>query len=47
MVYDVEFSGRNRRYYKLTEKGGVQLQLYRMEWKSYSSKISRLFEGEV
>lgn len=44
-VYDQEFAGRNRRYYKLTEKGGAQLRLYQIEWKSYSSKISKLFEG--
>ena len=31
MVYDMEFGGRNRRYYKLTEKGEVQLRLYKME----------------
>jgi len=45
MVYDMEFAGRNRRYYKLTEKGAVQLRLYQIEWKSYTSKISKLFEG--
>lgn len=44
-VYDMAFAGRNRRYYKLTEKGTVQLQLYEAEWKSYSSKITQLFEG--
>lgn len=44
MVYDMEFGGRNRRYYKLTEKGEVQLRLYKMEWKSYSRKITMLFE---
>ncbi|HIU74315.1 MAG TPA: PadR family transcriptional regulator [Candidatus Pelethocola excrementipullorum] len=44
MVYDMEFGGRNRRYYKLTEKGEVQLRLYKMEWKSYSRKITLLFE---
>lgn len=44
-VYDMEFAGRNRRYYKLTEKGSAQLNLYRIEWKSYTSKINRLFEG--
>ena len=44
-VYDQEYAGRNRRYYKLTEKGQVQLILYQLEWKSYSSKISKLFEG--
>lgn len=44
-VYDMAFAGRNRRYYKLTEKGTVQLQLYEAEWRSYSSKITQLFEG--
>ncbi|MBE5956869.1 MAG: PadR family transcriptional regulator [Lachnospiraceae bacterium] len=44
-VYDMEFGGRNRRYYKITEKGYAQLQLYRIEWKNYSQKISGLFEG--
>ena len=47
MVSDREFAGRNRRYYKITEKGSVQLQLYQQEWKVYSSKITRLFEGRV
>lgn len=45
VVYDREFNGRNRRYYKLTDKGAAQLQLYKTEWKSYTSKISKLFEG--
>lgn len=45
IVYDREFNGRNRRYYKLTDKGAAQLQLYKTEWKSYTSKISKLFEG--
>ena len=38
-VYDREFGGRNRRYYKITEKGSVQLNLYIAEWREYSSKI--------
>lgn len=44
-VYDLEFAGRNRRYYKLTEKGVAQLRIYQIEWKNYSSKITKLFEG--
>ena len=44
-TYDQEYAGRNRRYYKVTEKGMAQLNLYRSEWKNYSGKISRLFEG--
>lgn len=43
-TFDMEFGGRNRRYYKITEKGRKQLMLYCQEWKSYSGKISRLFE---
>ena len=45
-VYDVQFGGRNRRYYKITEVGQAQLNLYRTEWKSYSSKITQLFDRE-
>ncbi len=44
-VYDRQFDGRNRRYYKVTEKGVVQLNLYKTEWKSYSKKITDIFEG--
>lgn len=44
-VYDMECGGRNRRYYKITEKGSAQLQLYKAEWKRYSTKISNLFSG--
>ena len=47
MVYDMEFGGRNRRYYKLTDRGNAQLQLYRSEWSSYSSRITQLFEGGI
>ena len=43
-TFDMEFGGRNRRYYKITEKGRKQLMLYCQEWKNYSGKISRLFE---
>ena len=44
-TYDQEFAGRNRRYYRITEKGEAQLNLYRVEWKNYSTKISNLFKG--
>ena len=46
-VYDRQFDGRNRRYYKVTERGKAQLELYRSEWKIYSEKISAIFEGGV
>ena len=43
-TYDQAFAGRNRRYYKITEKGRVQLNLYRGEWAVYSKKIGRILE---
>ena len=46
-VYDQECAGRNRRYYKVTEKGSAQLQLYENEWKRYSGKITSMFEGGI
>ena len=44
-VYDQECAGRNRRYYKVTERGDAQLHLYENEWKRYSSKITSMLEG--
>lgn len=44
-VYDMECAGRNRRYYKLTERGKAQLNLYESEWRRYSAKINGMFEG--
>lgn len=41
-VYDQEYGGRNRRYYKLTDKGKAQLKLYVEEWRLYSKKIANI-----
>ena len=46
-AYNMEYAGRNRKYYKLTDKGAAQLNLYRSEWENYSSKITRMFEEGV
>lgn len=47
-TYDKAIDGRNRRYYKITEKGSAQLNLYKVEWKNYSMKISNiLLDGEI
>lgn len=46
-IYDLECAGRNRRYYKVTERGRAQLNLYESEWKKYSSKVTGMFEGGV
>ena len=44
-VYDKQYGGRNRRYYKITSVGIAQLSLYKEEWKQYSQRISGIFEG--
>lgn len=44
-VYDEQHGGRNRRYYKLTEKGRIMLEEYKKEWIRYSGKITMMFEG--
>ncbi len=41
-VYDQEYGGRNRRYYKITERGRHQLLLYRQEWNCYIAKINAI-----
>ncbi len=46
-VYDRQFDGRNRRYYKVTPQGMAQLNLYKAEWKDYIRKINEIFEGGV
>ena len=42
-IYDMEFSGRNRRYYKVTGAGREKLLEYCSQWDEYSSKISKIF----
>lgn len=44
-TYDMEYGGRNRRYYRITEAGMAQLNLYKTEWQLYSTKIAKLFAG--
>ena len=44
-TYDKAIDGRNRRYYKITEKGSAQLNLYKVEWKNYSDKITKILQG--
>ena len=45
--YDRQFDGRNRRYYKITERGKEKLRAYKEEWKVYSDKVSHIFAGEI
>ena len=43
-TYDMEFMGRNRRYYRVTPKGNSQLNLYRSEWLVYKKNIDKVIE---
>lgn len=45
IIYDQECAGRNRRYYKITDKGMSQLIMYVNEWRSYSGNITGILEG--
>ena len=46
-TYDRAIDGRNRRYYRITESGRAQLNLYRGEWNSCMQKICRILEEET
>lgn len=43
--YDQEYAGRNRRYYKITNRGRIQLEMYKGEWHEYVRKINRIIDG--
>ncbi|MBP5602330.1 MAG: PadR family transcriptional regulator [Treponema sp.] len=45
-TYDMEFQGRNRRYYKITSNGMILLDKYRSEWVSYKSGIDKILMGQ-
>lgn len=47
VVYDRECAGKNRRYYRITDKGMSQLRMYVSEWRQYSGKISGILEGGI
>lgn len=43
-TYDMEYAGRNRRYYRITQKGHAQLAMCMEEWGRYSAKITGIFQ---
>lgn len=45
-TYDMEFQGRNRRYYKITSNGMILLDTYRREWISYRKNLDLILLGE-
>lgn len=44
-VYDQEFQGRNRRYYKITSNGMIHLDEYRKEWSIYKKNVDSILLG--
>ena len=42
--YDMEYKGKLRCYYKITENGKTQLEQYRAEWSAYCAKIDGIFD---
>ena len=44
-TYDMEFQGRNRRYYKITSNGMILLDQYRREWSSFKSGVDKILLG--
>lgn len=44
-TYDLACAGRNRRYYRATGKGSIQLTTYLIEWRDYRSRIESVFFG--
>lgn len=46
-VYDMEYLGRNRRYYKITDKGKDLLRVYKDEWIEYKNKIDKVLSYEI
>jgi len=45
-AYDMEYLGRNRRYYRITNKGKILLSLYKEEWEIYKEKIDKVFDKD-
>lgn len=41
-TYDKEYMGRNRRYYRVTQKGRATLGVYREEWLLHKNKIDNI-----
>jgi len=45
-TYDMEFQGRNRRYYKITSNGMILLDKYRNEWILFRNNVNEILLGE-
>jgi PadR family transcriptional regulator PadR len=45
-TYDMEFQGRNRRYYKITSNGMILLDKYRSEWILFRNSVDEILLGK-
>ncbi len=45
-TYDKEYMGRNRRYYRVTNKGSAALKVYREEWAQHKHKVDSILMNE-
>ncbi|MBU3806655.1 MAG: PadR family transcriptional regulator [Candidatus Fournierella pullistercoris] len=45
-VYDQEYAGRNRRYYRITPKGRQMLEEYRIQWNDYKQRVDQMLQEE-
>ena len=44
-TYDREAAGRNRRYYKITSNGMIQLDAYRRDWVAFRKSVDHVLLG--
>lgn len=44
-IYDRQFQGRNRKYYRITEMGKRQQALLEQEWKEHVAAVNELLDG--
>lgn len=47
VTYDQAFQGRNRRYYRITNKGRTKLNEYIIEWNIYKENVDKVLFGGV
>ena len=45
-VYDEQFQGRNRKYYRMTEPGRGYYQMLVREWQAYQDQIAEIIRGQ-
>lgn len=41
-VYDVPHNGRNRRYYKITEKGLLKYRETQVHWQAFKNRVDKI-----